>query len=112
MVEPLKNRQAKNIADGWDNIDQQFTTVVLQPHTYVLDNEVYNTLKKAFERYTDNYQLVPPHSNQASKAERTIQTFKEYLKAGLGTVYPEYPITNWDILLTQAVMTLNMLRDS
>ena len=52
LVEPLKNRQAKTIADGWENINQKFATAGVQPNTYVLDNEVSNTLNKAFEKYT------------------------------------------------------------
>ena len=64
FVEPLLNSR-KNIADGLENINQQIKTSVVQPHTYVLYNEVYNTLKKFFEKYTVNYQLVPPHSYQA-----------------------------------------------
>ena len=60
LVEPLKKRQAKTIAEGWENINQQFATSGVQPHTYVLDNEVSNTLKRASEKYTVNHQLVPP----------------------------------------------------
>ena len=108
LVEPPKNRQAKIIADGWENINQQFATAGVQPHTYLLDNEVFNTLKKSFEKYTVNYQLVPPHSNQANKAGCAIHKFKDHFKAGLSTVGPEFPIAHWNLLLTQAAINLNM----
>ena len=84
----------------------------MQPHTYVIYNEVSKKLKRACEKYTVNYQLVPPHSHRANNAERAIQTFKNNFKAGLATIDPEHPIANWDILLTKSVMTLNMLLDS
>ena len=34
LVEPLKTRQEKTISDRWDNTDQQFSTVGVQP-TYI-----------------------------------------------------------------------------
>ena len=50
LVEPLKNRQAKNISDIWDNINKQFSTEGVQPQTYVLDNEAPKTLNKSFKK--------------------------------------------------------------
>ena len=85
LVEPIKNCQAKTIAGGWEKINQKISTSGLQPHTYVLDNELSNTLNKGFENYTVNYQLVPPHSRRTNKSERVIQTFKDHFKAGLAT---------------------------
>ena len=32
--------------------------------------------------------------------------------AGLATIHPEFPITEWDRLVPQAEMTLNMLQNS
>ena len=42
--------------------------------------------------------------------ERAVQTFKNILKAGLASVDPKFPLTEWDRLLPQAVITLNLLR--
>ena len=58
------------------------------------------------------YQLVPPHIHRANKAERAIQTMKGHLKAGLATVDPDFPIHEWDRLLDQCELTLNLLRAS
>ena len=44
------------------------------------------------------------------KAEHAIKTFKGHFKVGVATVDQEFPIAHCDILLTQAVMTLNMLQ--
>ena len=57
LVEPLRNRQENTIADIWENINSQFAK------SGVLDNEISNILKKAFEKYTTKYKLVPPHSH-------------------------------------------------
>ena len=109
LVVPSKNCQEKTITDRWENINQHSATAVVKPHTYVIDNEVTNALKREFEKYTVNYQLVPPHLHRAKKSERAFHTFKDYFKAGLATVYPYLPISSWDLLLTQAVTTLNIL---
>ena len=67
LVEPLKNLQTNTIADLWEKINQQASTPGVQPHTYVIDNEVSNTLKKPLEKYIVNYQLVPPHLHRGKK---------------------------------------------
>ena len=41
-----------------------------------------------------------------------IQIFKDHLKDGLATVDTELPIAHWYLMLTKAVMTLNILQDS
>ena len=55
---------------------------------------------------------MPPNVHRRNAAERAIRTFKAHFLAGLATCDPEYPITEWDRLLPQAEMTLNMLRTS
>ena len=57
-------------------------------------------------------QLVPPHSHRANIAARVIQNFLAYFKAGLASLHSNFPINEWDRLLPQAFMTLNMLRQS
>ena len=77
-----------------------------------MDNEISNDLKQALEKADADYQLAPTHIHRTNKADRAIQTFKNRFKAGLATVDPDFPILEWDHLLPQAVLTLNLLRDS
>lgn len=58
------------------------------------------------------YQLVPPQNHRANAAERAIQTFKTHFKSGLSTVDSNFPIAEWDRLLDQAILTLNLLQSS
>ena len=58
------------------------------------------------------FQLVPPHNHRANAAEREIQTFKNHFKAGLASLDPNFPVCEWDRLLPQAFLTLNLLRAS
>ena len=41
-----------------------------------------------------------------------IHTFENHFKAGLATVDKKFPISEWDRLVEQAVLTLNLLRTS
>ena len=56
------------------------------------------------------YQMVPPHYHRANLAERAIQTFKIQFKSEFSTLHPDFPIVEWDSLLPQAFLTLNLLR--
>ena len=50
-----------------------------------------------------------PHLHMPDLAEYTIQTFKWRFKAGLAPLHPVFKITEWDCLLQQASMSLNLL---
>ena len=77
----------------------------------MLYNEASQDLKAAMTKKFTSYQLVPPHTYQANAAERaTIQTFKNHFKAGLASLDPQFPVKEWDRILDQAFLTLNLLR--
>lgn len=77
-----------------------------------MDNECSQELKNALTKETIEWQLVPPNSHQANAAKRAIQTFKDHFKAGLASLDPNFPITEWDCLLGQAELTLNLLQSA
>ena len=58
------------------------------------------------------YQLVPPGCHCRNAAERAIRTFKNHFIAGLCSVDENFPIGLWCRLISQAEMTLNLLRPS
>mmetsp|Transcript_14425 Transcript_14425/g.20585 ORF Transcript_14425/g.20585 Transcript_14425/m.20585 type:complete len:135 (+) Transcript_14425:239-643(+) len=64
------------------------------------------------KKYQTTFQFVPPHTHSANIAERAIQTFKHHFKAGLASVHPDFPISEWDRLLNQEFFTLNLHRAS
>ena len=53
-----------------------------------------------------------PYIHQSNTVERAIQTFKAHLKAGLASLDPDFPVREWDCLLLQAGLTLNLMRAS
>ena len=82
------------------------------PDLHILVNECSQDLKDAFSKYKIDFQRVPPKEHRANSAERAIRTFKNHLMSILCTVDSEFPMAEWDRLLPQAVITLNLLRSS
>ena len=72
-----------------------------------MDDEASADMKKAMTKYDINYQLAPPHMHLRNAAERYIQTFKNHFLSGLTTTDTDFPISEWDRLLDQAVITFN-----
>ena len=81
-------------------------------HTYVMDNEISAEFTAALTKNNTSYQLVSPHTLRRNLAERAIQTYKNHLKAVLVSVDPNFPLSEWDRLLEQENITLNLLRSA
>jgi hypothetical protein len=56
------------------------------------------------------YECVPPYNKRSNKAERAIQTFKRHFITILAGTHPSFPINFWHELISQAELTLNMMR--
>jgi hypothetical protein len=59
-----------------------------------------------------DYQIASPGDHRLNHAERAIQTFKNHFIAVLYGADSGFPAKQWDRLIKQAVMTLNMCRPS
>lgn len=112
LVHPLKSRQAAEIRNAWEVLYAKLTQHGHTIKNFILDNEFSNELKRAFNKHNINHQFVPPHMHRANAAERAIRTFKSHFLAGLASCDPLFPIGEWDRLLEQAELTLNLLRTS
>ena len=77
-----------------------------------MNNKISYDLKEALQNNETTYQLVPPYSHRRNLAEMAIQTWKNHFKAGLASLNPNFPLSEWDRLLNQANITLNLLRVS
>jgi hypothetical protein len=74
-----------------------------------LDNKGSQLPKSYLHDKDINFQLVPPYSHIINAAERAIRSFKDHLIADICSTDKAFPMHMWDILLPQAVITLNML---
>ena len=78
---------------------------------HLLDNEASAAFKDAI-KCNCTLQLVPPDTHHRNLTERAIQTFKNHFLAILAGVDQNFPMYLWDRLVPQAVLTLNLLRQS
>ena len=112
LMQTLKNRQAKEISDAFKNAYRRLTKHGHEVSLFVLDNECSAELKSTISNLQVTLQLVPPHQHRRNAAERAIRTGKNHLLAGLATCDPDFPIAEWDRLIFQCELTLNLLRTS
>ena len=110
LVDTMKNRTAGEITKAWLQIHERLERHGNAPTLYILDNEVSYEFKTALRKKQVHFQLVPPHVHRRNAAERAIRTFKNHFLAILATADPDYPVSEWDRLLPQAELTLNLLR--
>ena len=110
LAEAIPNRQARTITAAWERIRKRLTKNGHSFSHFVLDNEISEDLKAAFTKYEITFQCVPPHIHRRNAAERAIGTFKNHFLAGLASCHSKFPISEWDRLLPQAEITLNLLR--
>ena len=108
---PIKNRRGAIITETWEALHDEFKLAGGEPKTYVLDNEKSKDLIDSFANHKINYQLVAPYRH-CKQAERAILTFKEHFKTCLATVDPNFPLSEWDRLIPQTNITLNLLRNA
>jgi len=52
------------------------------------------------------------HIHRRNAAERAIRTFKNHFLAGFLSCNPFFPLREWDRLLPQSILTLNLLRNA
>jgi hypothetical protein len=69
LVEPLKNKMAAEIKQGWFKIHARLATHGNTPLVYVMDNEASADLKSSLQKNKITYQLVPPHVHRRNSAE-------------------------------------------
>ena len=112
LSKAIKSRSAKHIKEAWEYCNAIVTKHGNEVKLHVLDNEASATLKEALRKNNITYQLAPPNQHRINAAERAIRTYKNHLLAGIATCDPDFPIREWDRLLEQCDLTLNLLRNA
>jgi hypothetical protein len=108
----IPNRQAASIRKAWETTHKSLIAQGHAPNLHILDNECSQELKDSFLKYIIAFQRVLPKEHRANAAERAIRTFKNHSISTLCTVDSHFPLSEWDRLLPQAILTLNLLRSS
>ena len=112
-AEPLKTRTTQSLINAYQTIHNRWkATKVICPNWHILDNEAPEAFKQAIRDNQCRVELTPADQHRRNAAERAIQTFKGHLISVLAGVSDDFPIHQWDELLPQTVLTLNLLRQS
>lgn len=110
---PFKSRADKHRLQAYNSIMQRLKDRNMLVDLQILDNEASKEYKRTIkEDWGVQFQLVPPHNHRRNAAERAIRTFKAHLLAILAGVSSTFPKYLWDLLLPQAELTLNLLRQA
>jgi hypothetical protein len=110
IVEAISSRSDKEILRAYNKLHQYLVTRGCQPKLQRMDNEASAALKRTIREKDMEYQIAPPHMHRRLAAERAIQTFKNHFVAILCGTDPGFPTNQWDKLLAQTQLTLNLLR--
>lgn len=78
----------------------------------MIDIKFSQDLKRAMQKNKLSYQLVPPKQHRRNVVERAISMFINHFLDGLATYDPQFPIHEWDCILDQAELTINLLHNS
>jgi hypothetical protein len=79
----------------------------------IRDNEASADFKRVItEAWRAKFQLVPPDMHRRNKAEQMIRHFKNHFLSILAGVDAAFPPYLWDLLLPQAELTNNLLRQA
>jgi hypothetical protein len=108
-AEPMQDSQESSLIKAYNTLWARMTkSGKVRPTVHILDNEASELFKEEIRKNCD-LQLVPPDTHRRNLAERAIQTCKIHFIAILSGLDPSFPITLWDRLLPQAILTLNLL---
>jgi hypothetical protein len=110
LTEPMKSRGDQEMVRAYNNLIQELVGHGFKPRLQRLDNECSNALRSLLNQHYIQFQLSYRHMHRRNAAERAIQTFKNNFIAGLCSVDPNFPLRLWDRLLSQATITLNIMR--
>ena len=112
LAETIKNGQAATIHNSFLEIQKVLKARGNNPKVYIMENDFSSDLKEDMKKQEIDFQLDPRHMHRQNAAERAIITYKNHFISGLLATDPYLPISEWDRLLSQCVITLNLLQNS
>ena len=113
LQQPFKTKSDAHRLAAYNTIMTRLAAKGLSVDLQIMDNEASAAFKQAITfAWRAKFQLVPPDMHRRNRAERAIRTFKNHFISILAGVDPTFPPYLWDLLLPQAELTLNLLRQS
>ena len=110
LVQPMKNKSTTEIIVKFTILHDRLCNTGIKPLYQKIDNEAPAAFKKCTQNTDIYYHLVSPHIHIRNPTERAIRTFKNHFIVGHSSTDPDFPMQAWYRLISQAKMTLTMLR--
>jgi len=113
-LEPMKNKSQVELllVRACSETLKMFISAGTKSSIHILDKQCPQSLKDYMLVAGVNYQLTPPGTHRYNFAEQSIRTANAHTISGLSSVHPCFPMHQWDQLIPQAEITLNLLRGS
>ena len=113
LQQAFRTKSNRHPIAAYSTIMTRLAALGLSVDLQILDNEASLAYKEAITfKWKATFQLVPPDMHRRNRAERAIRTFKDHFLAILYGVDAAFPPYLWDLLLPQAELTLNLLRQA
>jgi len=113
LQQAFKSKSDRHRIAAYNAIMTRLAARGLSVDLQILDNKASSAYKEAVTfKWNANFQLVPPGIHRHNWAERAIHTFKDHFLAILSGVNAAFPPYLWVLLLPQAELTLNLLRQA
>jgi hypothetical protein len=112
FAEPIQSVSDAAITAAFKKCYEKLSRAGITPEMHMVDNQCGPLLKEAIESKGMELQVAPLGNHRANAAERAIRTFKEHFISILCGTDETFPLKLWDKLVPQAVLTLNLLRQS
>jgi hypothetical protein len=111
-IELLATRSTRDILQAYLAAIEYFDVRGIQTKFIHMDGETSHELEKVIKKKDIKIQFCPPSNHRALKAERAIQTTKNHAIASFCTTDPNFPMKEYDLLVPQIELTLNLMRGS
>ena len=72
LFKVITNRKAATLDTAWTTINNRLIKTGVISKSYIMDHECSEELKTALHKAESTFQLLPPHTHRANKAERII----------------------------------------
>ena len=108
----LKNRENSGLVEAWKTTHKRLTKNGHEVKLHILDNKISAEFINALEEANIDFQLAAPGMHRVNTTERAIRVGKNHLLSGLALCHKDYPIREWDRLIPQGELTINLLRNS
>ena len=112
LIHPMKARTDTKFIHILQDLHEHLITRGLNPNYMGLENEASLELQDLLKEKEIDYQLAPPGINQHNTEYGSIIKFRDHFISGLFLTYPYFPMQNWDLLLKNVEITLNLLLPS